>query len=55
MTNHLAILLPLSAFVSPKPVTGITRTHAVTGGKASAGAIFLGNRKTIDLLRESDT
>ena len=54
MTNHLAILLPFSAFASPKPVNGVTWTHTVSGGGALVGDISHGNRKTIDLLRESD-
>ena len=53
-TLFRSLLFPLSAFACAKPVNGVTWTHTVSGGRASAGVIFLGNRKTIALLRESD-
>ena len=57
MKTHLSHPRPpslLFASVAMTPVTGITRPHAVSGGRESAGAIYFGNRKTMELLRESD-
>ena len=52
MTNLLTHILPLFAFT--RPVNSITWTHAVSSGRSPGGAICLENRKTIELMRESD-